>query len=68
MEIVGEFLGKDCDKTINPNGYTFFQTFPVDPTFQNKLLYRSCLKIEFQTRRRPEFKPDPVGAEAVQIE
>jgi len=32
------------------------------------LLYQSCFKIEFQTRRRPEFKPDPVGAKAVQLE
>jgi len=31
-------------------------------------LYRSCFKIEFQTRRRLECKPDPVGAQAVQFE
>jgi len=38
------------------------------PLVKNLFLYRACCKIEFHTRRRPEFKPDRVGSEAVQIE
>ena len=41
MEIVGEFLGKDCDKTIweyfKHHWNHFFRKFLIDPHLQGKL-------------------------------